>query len=210
MRVLAAPVESGGALVAHKESPVTDMDAKDAWKTRKREIVYRFGKFGHLERHAVELPDGRVIDDWTWLELPNFVIVLAQTPDDRYLLFRQTKYAVPEGTLAPVGGYIEPGEDPRAAARRELEEELGCTADEFVSLGEYAVDANRGAGRAYLYLARGVVPMATQAVSDDLEAQERVTLTRAELAEALFANRFRAIAFATTVAMALLYTPSQP
>jgi hypothetical protein len=52
--------------------------------------------------------------------------------------------------------------------------------------------------------------METQAVSDDLEAQERVTLTRAELAEALFANRFRAIAFATTVAMALLYTPSQP
>jgi ADP-ribose pyrophosphatase len=182
----------------------------DAWKTHKREVLYRFGKFGHLERHAVELPDGRVIEDWTWLELPDYVIVLAQTPDDRYLLFRQYKYAVPEGTLAPVGGYIEPGEEPLNAARRELEEELACMAAEWVDLGTYAVDANRGAGRAFLYLARGVVPIETQAVSDDLEAQERVILTRAELRAALAANRFRTISGAAAVAMALLHTPSQP
>jgi len=40
------------------------------WKTLSRETVYAPNKFLSVELHSVELPDGRVIDDWTWVKLP--------------------------------------------------------------------------------------------------------------------------------------------
>jgi ADP-ribose pyrophosphatase len=81
-----------------------------------------------VEAHTVELPDGRVIEDWPWVVTPDFVNVVAVTEAGEFLLFRQTKYSIPGLTLATVGGYLEPGEEPLAAAQRELREETGYAA----------------------------------------------------------------------------------
>ncbi len=153
----------------------------------------------------MELPDGRIIEDWAWVITPEFVNVAAVTPDGRFLCFRQTKYAISGVTLAPVGGYIERGEDPLIAAQRELLEELGQRSDDWVSLGQYAVDANRGSGVVHLYLARGVTPADTAARSDDLEEQEPVSLTRTEVVEALKAGQFKGLAWAAVMSLALLH-----
>lgn len=177
----------------------------EPWKTRNREAIYQHGHRLTLERHTVELPDGKLLDDWLWLQMPDYVIVVAVTPDDRFLCFRQTKYAVDGLTLAPVGGYIERGEDPLLAAKRELLEETGHESADWHALGTYTVDANRGAGRAYLYLARGITPADTVAASDDLEEQELVMLTRDETRDALRDGEFKALAWAAAVALALLY-----
>lgn len=175
------------------------------WTTRKRETRYEHGKWLTVEAHTVELPDGRIIDDWAWVITPEFVNVAAVTPDGRFLCFRQTKYAIAGVTLAPVGGYIERGEDPLAAAQREVLEELGYQSDDWVNLGTYAVDANRGSGVAHLYLARGVTPAQTTARSDDLEEQEPVSLTRAEVVEALKAGQFKGLAWAAVMSLALMH-----
>ena len=141
-----------------------------AWKTLSRRKIFETPKFLTVEMHSVELHDGRVIHDWPWLITPDYANVLAETTDGRFLCFKQTKYAIEGVSLAPVGGFIEPGEAPEAAAKRELIEETGYAADEWHSLGVYAVDANRGAGRAHLFLARSarcVAPIH----KDDLEEQ---------------------------------------
>jgi len=174
------------------------------WKTLSKTALLSFGKWLTVERHVVALPDGQIIDDWPWIVTPDYVNVAAFTPDDKMLCFRQVKYAVEGETLAPVGGYIEPGEDPLAAARRELLEETGCTAAEWISLGRYAVDANRGAGTGYFYLALGAVP-AADPHADDLEEQQLILLDRAQTASALRAGRFKALAWAAIVALALLH-----
>lgn len=170
--------------------------------TRRRRVVLDRAPFLRVEDHEVVLPDGRVIPDWSWVDTPDFVSVLAVTEAGRFLCFRQRKYAVRGPTLAPPGGYIDPGETPAAAARRELREETGYVARAWISLGRYPVDSNRGAGRAHLFLALDTRPR-TEPKPDDLEAQELRLLTRQELEAALDAGRFRCLPWAALVALGL-------
>ncbi len=173
-----------------------------AWRTLSRETILDLGRFLVVEKHKVELPDGRIIDDWPWLITPDYANVLAETVDGKFLCFRQTKYAVEGECLAPVGGFIERGEAPEAAAKRELLEETGYESPDWTALGDFAVDANRGAGRAYLFLARRAVKRA-EPTADDLEQQELLALTRGELEEALKEGKFKVLAWATVVALGL-------
>lgn len=173
------------------------------WKTLARRVVLTQGKYLTVEYHDVELPDGRVIRDWPWLITPDYVNVVAETVEGHYLCFRQVKYGVEGTSLAPVGGYLEPGEDPLTGARRELLEETGHEATEWIDLGHYRVDANRGAGTGYLYLARGARRVC-EPHADDLEEQELLHLSRPELQAALTANEFKVLPWATAVALALL------
>ena len=177
-----------------------------SWITRSRETVYDGGRWLTLERRELELPNGQVIPDWLWLEMPSYAIVIAVTEGGAFLLFRQTKYAVEGVTLAPVGGYLEHGEDPLLAAQRELREETGYEAPEWVTLGQFVVDGNRGAGLAHLYLATNAREV-TAIHADDLEEQELLHLSRAEIEDALAAGTFKVLPWATAVALALLRLP---
>ena len=177
------------------------------WKTLSRQTLLNFSKFLAVEKHTVELPYGQVIDDWPWLVTPDYVNVAAITPDGRFLCFRQTKYSVKGTTLAPVGGYIESGEDPLVAAQRELREETGYESPQWTPLGTYVVDGNRGAGEAHLFLAQNAVRVTTPH-ADDLEEQELLHLTRTEIEKALTAGAFKVLAWPTVMALALLHLKS--
>ncbi len=172
------------------------------WKTLSRRVILDHGRFLKVEEHSVKLPDGRVIDDWPWLKTPDFCNVVAETEDGRVICFRQVKYAIEGTSLAPVGGYLEPDEEPLAGAQRELLEETGYRAAEWIPLGAYPVDGNRGAGTAYLFLARAARRVA-EAQADDLEEQELLLLSRDELRAALLDGRFRALPWMAAVALAL-------
>ncbi len=174
------------------------------WKTLNKSALLSFGKWLTVERHTVALPDGQIIDDWPWIVTPDYVNVVAFTPQRKILCFRQVKYALEGETLATVGGYIEPGEDPLSAARRELIEETGYTASEWISLGRFTVDANRGAGIGHFFLARNAVPVA-EPNADDLEEQQLILLDRSEAATALRNGQFKAMAWTAILALALLY-----
>lgn len=175
-----------------------------AWKTLSRKIILNHSKYLRVENHTVQLPDGQIIPDWPWVVTPDYAIVLAVTREGEFLCFRQFKYGVEGTTLAPVGGYLEPGEDPLAAARRELLEETGYEASEWVNLGHYRVDGNRGAGTAYLFLACDARRV-REPDADDLEEMEFLRLSRLELEAALDASEFKGLAWTTVVALALRY-----
>jgi 8-oxo-dGTP pyrophosphatase MutT (NUDIX family) len=174
------------------------------WKTISRRTILDLGRHLAVESHVIQLPDGSMIEDWPWVIIPDAAIVLARTRDQRYLVFRQTKYAVSGVTLAPVGGMIEPGEPPVEAAKRELREEMGYAAGTWVSLGAYAVEPNRGVGAAHLFLALDITRVSRPS-PDDLEEQVLLGLSRQELKEALFAGQFKVVSWAACVALALQY-----
>ena len=173
-----------------------------AWKTNARRTVLSQPPWLVVEQHTVELPGGQVIENWPWLITPDYINVVAETVEGTFLCFRQVKYGLEGVSLALVGGFIEPGEAPLAAARRELGEETGYSAPEWYDLGHYRVDPNRGICSGHLYLARRCAWQA-DATADDLEEQKLVVLTRQELAEALDNNEFKVLAWAAAVALAL-------
>ena len=176
------------------------------WKTVERKTILSHSKWLTVEEHTVLLPDGRQIPRWPWLILPDYANVVAVTTEGEFICFRQTKYSVEGTTLAPIGGYLEPREDPLQAARRELLEETGYEAAEWIHLGTHAVDGNHGAGTAHLFLARGARKVA-QPRSDDLEEQQMILLKRADIVAALLKGEFKVLSWATAMAVALLHIP---
>lgn len=175
-----------------------------SWQTLERRKIYQQERWLTVESHTIQLPDGQRIENWSWLVLPKYVNVAAITEFGRFLCFRQTKYAVEGVSLAPVGGYIEPDEEPLTAAQRELVEETGYEASEWISLGQYAVDGNRGAGVGHMFLAKGAIRV-KEAEPHDLEAQELVILKQEEIESALKAGAFKVMPWATVMALALLH-----
>lgn len=63
--------------------------------------------------------------DFVVVQAPDWVNVVALTPDDRLVLVRQFRYGIGEFSLEIPGGVIDAGEDPVAAGLRELREETG-------------------------------------------------------------------------------------
>lgn len=173
------------------------------WKTHASTPLLASGKWLAVEERTVETPDGQVIEHWPWVITPNYVNVVAQAEDGQLLLFRQGKYGLDGESLAPVGGYVEPGEQPLAAAKRELLEETGCAAAEWIHLGRFLVDPNRGYAWGDLYLARGARSVAARC-ADDLEAQELLRMSAAEVQAALNSGQFRVLPWAANVALALM------
>ena len=181
-----------------------DKMALRVWETLSRKTILSHNKFLTVESHTVKLPDGQIIPDWAWVIIPDASIVLAVDTDNKFLCFRQTKYAVETTALAPVAGMLEPNEEPLDAAKRELLEETGYEASEWVNLGSHILDPNRGIATMHLFLALNAKQVA-EPNSDDLEDQELLFLTRTELEDALKAGEFKVLAWSAIVAMALNY-----
>lgn len=178
----------------------------DTIKTLRRTPIATPGdrRFLSVEQHTVEFSSGVVIDDWMWVITPEFVNILPRLQDGRYLCYRQAKYAANGITLGVPGGYLEPGEEPFAAAKRELLEETGCTAVTWQSLGAYVVDGNRGSGRGHFFLATGV-EYRQPINADDLEVLEPILLSRYELQVALLKGEFQVMPWTACIALALLH-----
>ena len=172
-------------------------------KTLERRVLLDHSKYLKVEEHRVQFPDGPTIDDWPWIITPDFVNVIAVTGAGEFVCLRQTKYAFEGVSLAPVGGYLEPGEDPLDAAKRELLEETGYEASDWTDMGAYPIGANRGIGMAHMFMARNAARVA-EPDADDLEEMEILVLPRQEVEAALARHEFKVLPWAATIALALL------
>ena len=106
-----------------------------------------------VRRHWFNSPkDGRD-KPFTILECPDWVQVLAFTPDRRALLVRQFRHGTRQVSLELPGGVVEPGQTPEEAGRRELREETGYAADNFRQVAAFRPNPAIQNNTAYVFAA---------------------------------------------------------
>jgi ADP-ribose pyrophosphatase len=131
---------------------------------------------------VLRVREDRVADPRTGAEYPrvlldasDWVNIIPVTPDERVVLIRQFRFGIWSNTLEIPGGMTEPGEDPRDAATRELEEETGFRAEHVVPLGWVHANPALLNNRVHSFLALGCrkVHEGLQETSEDIAVELR-------------------------------------
>ena len=119
------------------------------------EEIFR-GRMLHIFNDTVELPNGMPASREV-IRHVGAVAVLPLTGDGQAVVERQFRYPVGKViTEIPAGKLNSSDEDRLEAAKRELREETGITADEWTDMGEFIPAAAYCDEKLTLYLARGL------------------------------------------------------
>jgi ADP-ribose pyrophosphatase len=142
--------------------PIYPSDDSHPWLVLASEKVLDYSPWLSIIRQEVLLPNGAVIKDYLLTPGRDFsmVVGLIEAPNTHQLevlMVRQYKHGWGQPVLEFPAGYLDtPDEDPLACAQRELHEETGYAAAEWVSLGAFCIDPNRARTSAHFFFARGL------------------------------------------------------
>src|SRR4051794_27143013 len=121
------------------------------WKIRSTREVYR-DAWVSLTVDQVHRPDGEP-GTYAVVAVPPGVCVVAIDDHGVAHLTEEFRYAIGRPSIEGAGGGVDEGEDPLAAARRELREELGIEAAGWTPLGTLDPDTSIVRGPVHLFLA---------------------------------------------------------
>ena len=124
------------------------------WEELKSAEVYRTSIFTVRKVRARSAESGRE-HDFDIVQTSDWVNVIAMTDTGGVVLIHQYRHGTREVTLEIPGGMVEPDEPPLEAARRELAEETGFTAQRWEQIGVVEPNPAFMTNRTYTFIARG-------------------------------------------------------
>jgi ADP-ribose pyrophosphatase len=129
--------------------------ADDKWETIDRSLVYDGEPFLKVWLEKVRLPDGRIIEDYHQIWIPDAVIILMTDTEGRLLAYDEYRHGLRGNTLSFPAGRLQPDEDPLEAARRELREETGYAAPDWSLVAQYLPSGSYRMNTTYIAGATG-------------------------------------------------------
>lgn len=146
-------------------------------KKLNEEYIYK-GKIINLRRDEALLPDGNTAYREV-VEHNGGVCVAALTDDNEVLLVRQYRYPYSEIILEiPAGKRDSKDEPPLSCGKRELKEETGAVAKEYLFLGELYPTPGYCGEIIYMYAAKGLTFGDTDFDDDEFLRVEKMPLDK--------------------------------
>ena len=112
-----------------------------------------------------ELPNGQFLDAHI-LEFRSWANVVALTENHEVVLIKQYRHGVQEIMWEIPGGVVDDDEDPMEGVKRELLEETGYTAKEFIQMGKLYPNPAIQTNSMYYFLALGAEKVTEQELDD--------------------------------------------
>jgi ADP-ribose pyrophosphatase len=141
------------------------------------------GKVISLDVDTVRFPDGST-GELEMIRHPgaSAIVPFLSDPDGndpQILLIKQYRYAANGYVVEIPAGRLNPGEDPRDCAARELKEETGCTAEQLEFLTTMFTTPGFTDEKIHLYMATGLVVGETKHEADEFLDLQPMPLSRA-------------------------------
>ena len=154
------------------------MDAAHFEKTLTSEVLFE-GRVVTLTKDTALLENGKTATREV-VHHHGGACILPVDADGNITLVRQFRYAFGEEIWELPAGKLEAGEDPFEAAKRELSEECGLTADNFIDLGVVYATVGYDSEKIYLWAATGL-----HSTAQHLDAGEFLDVVKMPFDEAL-------------------------
>ena len=160
---------------------MTEKGAEKAGRIESRRVYT--GKVISLDVDVVRFPDGSV-GELEMIRHPGASAIVPFLSDPRgedpqVLMIRQYRYAA-EGYLLEIpAGRLDPGEDPRDCALRELKEETGCSAEQVDHLFTMYTTPGFTDEKIHLFMATGLTAGEANRESDEFLDLEPMPLSQA-------------------------------
>lgn len=143
------------------------------WKKISTEIVHQNPWWQYRHDHY-ELPSGAK-GEYFYVDKPGSVMIIPFLEDGRVVMVREYRYLNERWSIEFPGGGVIEGDIFEDAARKELLEETGFTAEEFVNVGEFNPHNGIANELCRIYLSKGLVQGAPQL---DLGEEAMETIAR--------------------------------
>ena len=130
-----------------------------------KEILYS-GKFLEVLKETYKLPNGNIIEKEKVVKNKgkNSVIIVATTQNKEYIITFQNR--IKDKMIAEFpAGYIETGEEPLQAAKRELKEETGYVSDDLFIVDQAYTSPGTDNSTTYIVIANNCIKTAEKNVS---------------------------------------------
>lgn len=155
------------------------------WKILSSEYISSH-KYFTARKDKCETSDGKIIDEYFVVELPETACAVAITVEGEVLMIKQYRHPVEETLLEIPGGFVDENETAEEAIKRELKEETGFEFSSVIHLGKIAANPGVLNNFTQLFLALGGVKTADQ----KLDKNEELIVEKISIPElkALFLN----------------------
>lgn len=110
---------------------------------------------------------------------PGSAVIVPVFEDNSVALVRQYRHPAQKYLLELPAGSLEQNEEPSEGAKRELEEEIGVTAQNIEKLSEFYVSPGFLGEKMHVFLATGLTDVGQKLEADELLKIERISLSEA-------------------------------
>lgn len=150
------------------------------FETIKRETVFHAPIFDIIEE-GVLIPTGLVVTRYTVLHR-GAAVFIPQAEDGSLLLVNQYRQSIRNSILEFPAGTLEAGEEPLCCAKREIVEEVGVCAEDWIPLGKLYPAPGFCDEIQHGYLARNLSPEQAPGDEDELIEVVRMSVSEVEIA----------------------------